>query len=145
MKKSLYAAIIVLIVLSLIGCEQKGTVSDTARIQQADRAIKLIRNALEEYYLEYNTYPANGADLKETLMPYMPKIATTGDSITKWEKEIDPAFSEGPLYSSQNPKINYFVKARARDLNGTWVSVRPSLIRKEEEEEGKDKKKKGKK
>jgi type II secretory pathway pseudopilin PulG len=143
MKKSLCTVIAVLIVLLLVGCQQKGTVSDIARIQQADRAIKLIRNALEEYYIEYETYPANGADLKEVLMPYMPKIATaTGDSITKWKKEIEPAFSDGPFYASQNPKINYFVKARAKDLNGTWVSVRPSIIRKEEEDKNK---KKGKK
>ncbi len=140
MKKLLCTVIASLIVFLFIGCQQKGTVPDIARIQQADRAIKLIRNALEEHFIEHNTYPPDGADLKETCMPYMPKIATTGDSITKWENEIDPAFSEGPLYSSQNPKISYFVKARANDLNGTWVSIRPSIIRKEEEE-GKDKKK----
>lgn len=140
MKRLLCTLLVTIVGLAFVGCQQKGTVSDIARIQQADRAIKLIRNALEEYYIEHNTYPADGADLKDVLMPYMPKIATTGDSITKWEKEIDPAFSEGPFYSSQNPRINYFVKARAKDLNGTWVSVRPSIIRKEEEE-GKDKKK----
>lgn len=131
----------VVILLTFSGCEQKGTVSDIARIQQADRALKLIRNALEEYYLEHTTYPSDGACLKDVLMPYMPKIAIAkGDSMTRWEKEIDPAFSEGPFYTSQNPKINYFVKARAKDINGTWITVRPSIIRKEEEE-GKDDKK----
>jgi hypothetical protein len=141
MKKMLFAVVTAVIITMLISCQQKGTVSDMARIQQADRAIKLIRNALEEYYIDHNIYPAPGVDLKEVLSPYMPKIATTeGDSITRWEKEIDPAFSEGPLYDSQNPKINYFVKGRALDINGTWVTVRPSLIRKEEEKE-KDKKK----
>jgi type II secretory pathway pseudopilin PulG len=141
MNKFLYAVIAAIIALTFVGCEQKGTVSDIARIQQADRAIKLIRNALEEYYLEHSTYPQDGACLKDILVSYLGKTATPkGDSITNWEKEIDPAFSEGPFYSSENPKINYFVKARAKDLNGTWVSVRPSIIRKEEEE-GKDEKK----
>jgi type II secretory pathway pseudopilin PulG len=142
MNKLLCVLITIIIGLAFIGCQQKGTVSDKARIQQADRAIKFIRNALEEYYVDHNTYPADGADLEKVLMPYMPKTATSGDSITKWEKEIEPAFSEGPFYTSQNPKVNYFVKARAKDLNGTWVSVRPSIIREEEEDKNN---KKGKK
>jgi type II secretory pathway pseudopilin PulG len=132
--------IAIILALGFIGCKQKGSVSDKARIQQADRAIIFVRNAIEEYYTDHNTYPPDGANLEEVLMPYMPKTATSGDSITKWEKEIKPAFSEGPYYSTQNPKINFFVKARAKDLNGTWVSVRPSIIR-EEEVEDKDKKK----
>jgi type II secretory pathway pseudopilin PulG len=130
--------------MTVSSCERKGTVSDIARIQQADRAIKLIRNALEEYYIKYNSYPPNNVDLEQILIPYMQKFRTpSGDSISQWEKEIKAAFSKGPFYSTGDPELNYFVKAMATDINKTTVSARPSLIRKKKEEEN-NKKKKGK-
>ena len=51
-----------------------------------------------------------------------------------WEAKIAPSFSEGPFYTTENPEINFFVKARARDINRTPVAIRPSIIRKKEEE-----------
>ncbi len=144
MKHIITFSLLILLIMTVSSCERKGTVSDIARIQQADRAIKLIRNALEEYYIKHNSYPPNNIDLEQTLTPYMQRFRTpSGDSISQWEKEIKRAFSEEPFYSTGDPELNYFVKAKATDINKTTVSARPSLIRKKKEEEN-DKKKKGK-
>lgn len=138
MKYLLFFFLPVVIALTLTNCEKKGTVSDIAKIKQADRAIKLVRNALEEYYLEHNTYPPQGANLKEVITPYVGKTKTgEGKLVSNWDAKIIPAFSEGPFYSTQDPKINYFVRAKANDVNKTPVSVRPSIIRKKEEEKPK--------
>lgn len=126
------------LLLTLNSCKRKGTFTDIAKKKQASRAIKYIRNALEEYYLDHKTYPRDDACLKDVLAPYMKKVVTSsGDSASRWEKEIEPAFSEGPFYSTQDPKKNFFVKAKANDINKTLISIRPSIIREEEEEEEK--------
>lgn len=142
MKHLLFFILLTVMVLAVTNCERRGSISDIAKIQQAERAIKHIRLALEEYYIENNTYPPQGVDLKEALLPYVPKTKVQeGDSVSKWITEIEPAFSEGPFYTTQDPKINYFVKAKANDINRTPVSIRPSTIREKEEEEENDKKK----
>jgi len=142
MKKLLIILSLFALVLTLSNCERKGTVTDIARIKQADRATKMLKNALEEYYLEHNTYPAEGVNIKETLLPYIQKTATAdGDSVSKWDTEIQPSFSDVLVYSSKDPKTNYFLKTKATDINKTPVFIRPSIIRKTEEEE-KEKKKK---
>ena len=141
MKSLIFFVLMIALILTVSNCERKGTITDITRIKQAEKAIIHVRNALEEYYIEHNTYPLQGVDLREALAPYMPKtMLVGGDSISRWEKDILPALSEGSLiYSSQDPELNYFVKARANDINKTLVSVRPTIIRKEEE--GNDKKK----
>jgi type II secretory pathway pseudopilin PulG len=128
------------LLLTLNSCKRKGTFTDIAKKKQASRAIKYIRNALEEYYLDHNSYPPDGACLKDVLAPYMKRVVTSsGDSVSRWEKEIEPAFSDGPYYSTEDPKKNFFVKARAGDLNKTLISIRPSIIREDEEEKKKEK------
>ncbi len=140
MKKFLILVLLSALILTLNNCERKGTVTDMARIKQADRAAKMIKNALEEYYLKNETYPEESADLKQVLLPYVQKVLTVnGDSVSKWDTEIEPAFSEGPLYSTTDPKFNYFLRAQAKDLNKTPVFIRPSIIRKMEEEKKKEK------
>jgi len=140
MKKFLLFMLLPALILTLSNCERKGTVTDMARIKQADRAAKIIKNALEEYYLKHETYPEEGGDLRQVLLPYVQKVLTAnGDSVSKWDTEIQLAFSEGPFYSTTDPKLNYFLRAQARDLNKTPVFVRPSIIRKKEEEKKKGK------
>ena len=141
MKNLLFLVLLIVIVLTVTNCERKGTITDISRIKHAEKAILHVRNALEEYYIEHNTYPPQGVDLREALARYMPKtMLAEGDSISRWEKDILPALSEGSLiYTSQDPELNYFVKARANDSNKTLVSVRPSIIRKKEEENDKKK------
>jgi len=141
MKYFLYLTLIIALASTVTGCVEKGGIADISKIQQADRAMKLVRNALEDYYIDHDTYPPEGVCLRELLIPYMPMIKTAdGDSISKWDKEVEPAFSEGPAYSTQNQKINYFVRARANDTNKTPISIRPSLIREEEEDNKKKEK-----
>ena len=138
MKKLLSLLLSFIIITMFIGCVRKGTVTDIAKIKQADRAIKLIRNALEEYYIDHKSYPEDGANLKEILASYMGKTKTAkGLYISNWDKNILPAFSEGPFYSTIDPKSTYFVKAKATDINKTPISVRPTIIRKQKEEKKK--------
>ncbi len=141
MKYLIFLILSIAMIVTFTNCKQKGSIADIARIQQAQNAIKIIRNALEEHYIDKKTYPPNDVNLEEVLKPYIPKVAIgEGDSISKWEKEIVPAFSEGPFYTTEDPEINYFVKARARDSNKTPVTIRPGTIREKKEEEN-DKKK----
>ncbi len=142
MKSLIFFVLMIVLILTVSNCERKGTINDIIRIKQAEKAIIHVRNALEEYYIEHNTYPPQGVGLREVLVPYMPKtMSVEGDSISRWEKDILPALSERSLiYTSQDPKLNYFVKARANDINKTLVSARPSIIKKKEEND----KKKGK-
>lgn len=141
MKNVILLIILAVMVATFTNCERKGTISDTAYLQQAQRSIIFVRNALEEYYYDNKMYPQNNCNLKEVLQPYMPIVVShDGDSMNKWEKDIEPAFSEGPFYSSSDPEINYFVKGYAKDSNKTPVTVRPATVRIKEE----DKKKKGK-
>ena len=141
MKNLLFLVLLIVMTLTVTNCERKGTITDISRIKQAEKAILHVRNALEEFYIEHNTYPPQGVDLREALAPYMPKtMLVGGDSISRWEKDILPALSEGSLiYTSQDPELNYFVKARANDINKTLVSIRPSIIKKKEEENDKKK------
>jgi hypothetical protein len=141
MKNLIFLVLLIAIALTVTNCERKGTITDISRIKQAEKAILHVRNALEEYYIQHNTYPPQGVDLREVLAPYMPKtMLAGGDSISRWEKEIVPAFSEGSLtYTTQDPELSYFVKVRANDINKTLVSIRPSIIRKKEEENDKNK------
>ncbi len=135
MKNLLFWILLFLMVLTINNCKKKGTVTDIARIKQAEKAIIIIRNALEAHYLKHNTYPPQGADLKEVLSPFMQKIKKAeGKFESEWEAKIAPSFSEGPFYTTEDPEINFFIKARARDINRTPVAIRPSIIRKKEEE-----------
>jgi type II secretory pathway pseudopilin PulG len=136
MKNIILLLILIVLVVTAINCERKGSISDIAYLQQAQRSIVLVRNALEEYYMVNKKYPENNCNLEEVLKPY---LLTKGDSISKWDKDIESAFAKGPFYTTEDPEINYFVKAYAKDSNKTPVTIRPATIRTKEE----DKKKKG--
>ncbi|MBI4723044.1 MAG: hypothetical protein HY769_08650 [Candidatus Stahlbacteria bacterium] len=60
--------------LSFYGCQEAGGVRDIALLRQAQRELKTIRNALEEYKIDHNTYPAEGSNLDIVLAPYISKI-----------------------------------------------------------------------
>ncbi len=74
MKNKLSLCILCFIFLVIAGCGSGGGVQDIALITQAKKEIKRLRNALEEYKLDYETYPAQGSDLKVRLAPYLSKF-----------------------------------------------------------------------
>ncbi len=68
--------------LIFMGCESGGGVQDIALVKQAKREIRRIRNALEEYKLDYGAYPAQGSNLKVKLAPYLSKLFYSGGEET---------------------------------------------------------------
>lgn len=70
------------------GCESGGGVQDIALVKQAKREIRRIRNALEEYKLDYGAYPAQGSDLKVKLAPYLSKLFYSGGEETSEHTRI---------------------------------------------------------
>ena len=60
--------------LSFYGCQGEGGVRDIALLRQAQKELRAIRNALEEYKIDHNTYPPEGSDLSIVLAPYISKI-----------------------------------------------------------------------
>ncbi|MDI6840214.1 MAG: hypothetical protein QMD71_05130 [bacterium] len=62
-------------VLIGLGCQGGGGFSDIAKVKQAARELRRIRNAIEEYKLDRNSYPCNGSDLKVKLAPYLSKLS----------------------------------------------------------------------
>ncbi|MCK4352243.1 hypothetical protein KAW65_02430 [candidate division WOR-3 bacterium] len=66
-----------------IGCKSKGGYQDIALVKQATREIRRIRNALEEYKLDYSYYPSEGSDLKVRLASYLSKFSYHEDKIVR--------------------------------------------------------------
>lgn len=63
--------IVLLFVIAITGCRGGGDFRDIALVKQAKRELRRIRNAIEEYKLDHNCYPGEGADLKIALAPYL--------------------------------------------------------------------------
>jgi len=62
------------VLLVIIGCQERGGYRDFALVQDAARNLKGVRNNLEEYKVDYGTYPGKDANLKEALSPYFLKV-----------------------------------------------------------------------
>ncbi len=70
-----------------IGCQSGGGFQDIALVKQAKGKLRQIRNALEEYKLDYGTYPAEGSDLKVKLAPYLSKLFYfTGEETSEYTR-----------------------------------------------------------
>ena len=61
-------------IVFILGCGQAGGFKDIARIRQAERNLRSIRNSLEEYKVDNGCYPGPNANLKEALWPYFIKV-----------------------------------------------------------------------
>ena len=66
--------ILVVFIVCIMGCGQAGGFKDIARIRQAERNLRRIRNSLEEYKVDKGYYPGPNADLKEALAPYFLRV-----------------------------------------------------------------------
>lgn len=66
------------------GCQGGGGFQDIALITQAQKELRSIRNALEEYKIDHGTYPAEGTELKTALAKYLSKtVYSEGKEIGK--------------------------------------------------------------
>jgi len=63
--------LMILIVMILMGCGTRGGFEDEAKIRQAKSSLRVIRNAIQEYYVDHGEYPEEGANLKEVLDQYL--------------------------------------------------------------------------
>ncbi len=69
MKKFLF-----LIVAGIVGCTARGGFHDIAKVRQAKRNLREIRNAIEQYRVDHGQYPPEGSNLKEVLSFYLSKV-----------------------------------------------------------------------
>ena len=80
MKKFLF----VIVLLSLLGCREKGGFSDDAYIVKAQSSMIKIRNALEQYRIDNGSYPAENNKWLEKLKPYFTReVAEEPDEIIR--------------------------------------------------------------
>jgi len=115
--------VVAFIVLSGCGVEEY---RDTAFQGQAKRSLNLIKNSLEQYWLEKGSYPPDRAPLGEYLEKY----------VENWEGFVTESFSEPPFYLTQDSLTTYMVVAKAKDHWKTPLFIRNqrSTIEKEEKE-----------
>lgn len=67
-----------------MGCQEQGGFHDIALVKQAEKNLRMIRNAIEEYKIDHNTYPRPGTSLNKALAPYLSKtIFHEGKKIAK--------------------------------------------------------------
>jgi len=66
--------ILALFIVFIMGCGQAGGFRDIARIRQAERNLRRVRNSLEEYRVDNGCYPGSNVDLKEALWPYFIRV-----------------------------------------------------------------------
>ncbi len=142
MKKYLVILSIMSVIFLFSGCTQKGTFKDRAAVKQAERAIKKIRNSLEEYYVEHGHYPNPANDLGEELKPYFLKTIRIPDpkDPDKYEEKLKDewpdltkeSFLEGIVhYETPDTMTTYFIWAQAKDVNNTVVCAKPVKIKTE--------------
>ena len=62
------------VMLMFLSCQGGGGYRDMAMITDAERNLKGIRNALEEYWVDHGTYPEESTDLEVALRPYFLKV-----------------------------------------------------------------------
>ncbi len=65
-----------LVVLTVLACQGGGGYRDMAMITDAERSLRGVKNALEEYWVDNGTYPGEGADLETVLNPYFLRVRT---------------------------------------------------------------------
>ncbi len=63
-----------IVFLVILSCQGGGGYRDRAMITDAERNLRSIRNALEEYWVDNETYPEEGVDLETALNPYFLKV-----------------------------------------------------------------------
>jgi len=122
----------------LTGCEGGGY-KDEALKKQATRSLQRISGALEQYRMEFKSYPAHGADLEKALSKYFVATDTAGNVTNEWTKLVENSFWEGVTYETPDSLYSYFLTGKALDTRHTPLTARSNLKR---PEEGKSKKKK---
>jgi hypothetical protein len=128
--------LVVLVILA--GCSGGGY-KDEALKKQASRSLQRISGALEQYRLEFKTYPGNGADLGEVLAKYFVVTDTAGNVLNEWSDMVENSFWGDVGYETPDSMHSYFIVVRALDTRHTPLTARSNL--KPEEEETKKKKK----
>jgi hypothetical protein len=77
------------LLLTLCGCQSSGGFHDLAFVKQAQKGIRGIRNALEEYKMDYGTYPGPDCDLGAVLRPYLSKtLYSEGKGATEFTRAV---------------------------------------------------------
>jgi hypothetical protein len=75
--------------LTLCGCQSSGGFHDMAFVKQAQKGIRGIRNALEEYKIDHGTYPGPDCDLGTALTPYVSKtMYSEGKGATEFTRAV---------------------------------------------------------
>lgn len=111
MYKYLLVAAVSLLVSS---CQRAGGYRDLAMITDAQRAIRRVRNALEEYWVDHGRYPEEGVDLESLLHPYFTRIRF---------RQTDDA----PLHTAAITNARDQLTSISRLLSGTERQVVPRL------------------
>lgn len=84
-KSERFYIFLLFILLFLFGCQGGGGFQDIAFVKQAQRELRRIRNALEEYKMDNGTYPGEHSDLRFELAPYLSKfIYSEGKAISQY-------------------------------------------------------------
>jgi hypothetical protein len=127
----------VLLAVALVAGCGGGGYRDEALKKQASRSLHRISGALEQYRMEFKTYPGDGSDLSEVLSKYFVLTDTAGNAINEWPEMVENSFYGDVVYETPDSLYSYFVMVKALDSRHTPFTARSNL----KPEEGKKKKK----
>ncbi len=87
-----------LMVLAILACQGGGGYRDMAMITDAERSLRGVRNALEEYWVDNETYPEEEADLETVLRPYFLRV--------RFKENDDAAIHSANIENARNQLEN---------------------------------------
>jgi hypothetical protein len=109
-----------------------GGYRDEALKKQASRSLRRIEGALEQYRMEFKTYPPGASDLGGVLSKYFTITDTAGNVINEWPEMVENSFWGEIVYETPDSLYSYFVMVKALDSRHTPLTARVNLRPEEE-------------